>query len=136
MGLYLCVFRGDDELAGIDVGSYEDFERFREAARKLDRRVFRRFGTLRANVKPNTSWSRKEARRLAAELEVLGAALRGLPPQPFHAGSWQQEVAKERGLAPASLYDCFFDVDGEPLVDRLLALCRVAVEAREPILFQ
>ena len=136
MGLYLCVFCGDDELAGIDVGSYEDFERFREVARKLDRRVFRRFGTLRANVKPNTSWSRKEAERLAKELEVLGAELRDLPPQPFKPGTWQEEVAKERGRPPASLYDCFFDVDGEPLVERLIALCRVAVGAREPILFQ
>ena len=44
--------------------------------------------------------------------------------------------AAELGLAPASLAECFFDFDGLPLFDRLLALCRVAVEAREPILFQ
>lgn len=136
MGLYLCVFRGDDELEGVEVGSYEDFERLRDAARALDRRVFRRFGTLRANVKPNTAWSRREAARLASELGVLGEELRKLPPRPFPPGSWQEEIARERGLAPASLYDCFFDVDGEPLVERLLALCRVATEARLPILFQ
>ena len=136
MGLYLCVFRGDDELAGVDVGSYEDFERFRDAARALDRRVFRRFGILRANVKPNTSWSRREAERLADELEVFGIELKKLPPHAFAPGSWQEAVAQELGLTPASLYDCFFDVDGEPLVDRLRALCRVAVEARERILFQ
>ncbi len=136
MGLYLCVFRGDDELEGVEVGSYEDFERFRDAARALDRRVFRRFGTLRANIKPNTHWSRREVTRLAEELRALGAELRKLPPKPFQPGTWQEAVARERGLAPASLYDCFFDVDGEPLVERLLALCKVAVEAREPILFQ
>ena len=47
MGLYLCVFRDDEELLGVDVGSYDDFERFRDAARALDRRVFRRYGALR-----------------------------------------------------------------------------------------
>jgi hypothetical protein len=136
MGLYLCVFRGDDELAGVDVGSYEDFERFRDVARALDRRVFRRFGTLRANIKPNTHWSRREAAQLAKELGVLGAELRKRPATPFKPGSWQEEIAKERGLAPGSLHDCFFDFDGEPLVERLLGLCKVAVEARQPILFQ
>ena len=136
MGLYLCVFRGDDELEGLEVGSYEDFERFRDAARSLDRRVFRRFGTLRANVKPNTHWSHREAARLASELVALAAELRKLPPKPFPPGSWQEEIARERGLAPASLYDCFFDVDGEPLVERLLALCKVAVQAQQAILFQ
>ncbi len=136
MGLYLCVFRGDDELEGVDVGSYEDFERFREAARALDGRVFRRFGTLRANIKPNTSWSRREVARLTEELGVLGAELRKQPPTPFEPGSWQAEIAAERGLAPASLHDCFFDVDGEPLVERLLGLCRVATASRLSILFQ
>jgi hypothetical protein len=136
MGLYLCVFRGDDELEGVEVGSYEDFERFRDAARALDRRVFRRFGTLRANVKPNTAWSHREAARLAGELGALERELRKLPPRPFTPGSWQEQLARELGLSPASLYDCFFDVDGEPLVERILGLCRVSVEAREPILFQ
>jgi hypothetical protein len=136
MGLYLCVFRGDDELEGVEVGSYDDFERFREAARALDRRMFRRFGTLRANIKPNTAWSRREAARLGRELARLGAELKKLPPRPFPPESWQEQIAAERRLAPTSLYDCFFDVDGEPLVERLLGLCRVSVEAREPILFQ
>jgi hypothetical protein len=136
MGLYLCVFRGDEELEGVEVGSYDDFERFRDAARALDRRVLRKYGTLRATVKPNTSWSRREAARLARELTALGAELKKLPPRPLPAGSWQEEIARERGLSPASLYDCFFDVDGEPLVERMLALCRVSIEAGEPILFQ
>lgn len=136
MGLYLCVFRGDDELEGVEVGSYDDFERFRNAARALDRAVFRKFGTLRSNIKPNTVWSPREAVRLARELTALGAELRRLPPRPLPPGSWQEQLASERGLAPASLYDCFFDVDGEPLVERMLGLCRVSAQAREPVLFQ
>lgn len=31
MGLYLCVFEGDDELDGVEVGSYADFGAFRSA---------------------------------------------------------------------------------------------------------
>ena len=136
MGLYLCVFRGDEELEGVEVGGYDDFERFRVTARELDRRVFRRFSTLSAEVKPNTHWSPREAARLSRELAALGDELRKLPPRPFAQGSWQEQVSRELGRAPTSLYDCFIDVDGEPLVERLLGLCRVSTDAREPILFQ
>ena len=136
MGLYLCVFRDDEELLGVDVGSYDDFERFRNAARALDRRIFRRYGALRVNMSPTTHWTPREAARLAGELVHLREALRQAPARPFPPGSWQAARAAELGLAPASLAECFFDFDGVPLFDQLLALCRVAVEAREPILFQ
>ncbi len=136
MGLYLCVFREDEELLGVDVGSYDDFERFRDAARARDRRLFRRYGALRVNMSPTTHWSPREAARLAGELVHLREALRQAPAQPFPSGSWQAARAAELGLAPTSLAECFFDFDGGPLFDRLLELCRVAVEAREPILFQ
>lgn len=136
MGLYLCVFRGEEELAGVEVGSYEDFEAFRGEARAADGRIFRRFGTLRLAVSPTSAWSPRDAARLAKELTVLAGELRAKPPRPFAEGSWQAELARERGLAPATRYDCYFDVDGEPLVDRLLALCRLSVAEREPILFQ
>jgi hypothetical protein len=136
VGLYLCVFRDDEELFGIDVGSYDDWERFRGEARARDGRLFRRFGTLRVNVSPTTHWSPRDASRLAAELGRLHEALRREPPRPFRPGSWQAELAAERGLVPASLAECFFDVDGVPLFDGLAELCRLAVETREPILFQ
>ncbi len=137
MGLYLCVYRGEEELAGVDVGSYADWEAFRNEARALDkRRVFRRFGTLRVNVSPTLAWKPKAAAQLEKELADLGQELRRLPPRPPAEGTWQAEVARERGLQPRSLYDCYYDLEGEPLVDRLIALCRVAVETNEPILFQ
>jgi hypothetical protein len=136
MGLYLCVFREDEELFGIDVGSYDDWERFRGEARARDGRVFRRYGTLRVHVSPTTHWSPRDAARLAGELDRLRKALRREPPRPFPPGSWQAELAAERGLAPASLAECFFDVDGVPLFDGLAELCRLALETRQPILFQ
>jgi hypothetical protein len=136
VGLYLCVFRDDEELFGIDVGSYDDFEKFRDTARARDGRVFRRYGALRMHVSPTAHWSPRDAARLAAELGRLREALRREPPRPFPPGSWQAELAAERGLAPASLADCFFDVDGVSLFDGLLELCRLALEAKQPILFQ
>ncbi|GEJ56795.1 hypothetical protein [Anaeromyxobacter diazotrophicus] len=136
MGLYLCVFRDDEELFGIDVGSYDDWERFRGEARARDGRIFRRYGALRVHVSPTTHWSPRDAARLAGELAHLREALRREPPRPLPPGSWQAELAAERGLAPATLADCFFDVDGVPLFDGLAELCRLAVETRQPILFQ
>lgn len=136
MGLYLCVFRGEEELDGIDVGSYDDFERFRNEARSRDGRVFHRYGTLRMAVTPTRHWSPRAAARLADELTALRELLRREPPRPLPPGSWQAQLAAERGLAPASLADCYFDVDGASLFDRMLELCRLAVEARQPILFQ
>jgi hypothetical protein len=136
MGLYLCVFRGEEELLGFDAGSYDDFEQFRNAARALDRRVFRRFGTLRINISPTSHWSARAAARLARELALLREELRRRPPRPLPPGSWQERVARDAGLAPASLEACFFDVDGVPLIDRLLELCKLSVETGEPILFQ
>jgi hypothetical protein len=49
---------------------------------------------------------------------------------------WQRKVAREFGLTRATLFDCFFDVDGEPFFDRLAQLCRVAIEQGRPIIFQ
>lgn len=137
MGLYLCVFRGEEELAGFDAGGYDDFERFRDEARALDpRRLFRRFGTLRVKITPTTAWSPREAARLARELEDLAAELRRLPPRPLPADGWQAELARELGISPASRYESYFDVDGRPLVEGLLELCRRAVAEKAPILFQ
>jgi hypothetical protein len=41
-----------------------------------------------------------------------------LSPVPFNS-SWQREVAKTMGIVPKNMLDCFFDVDGEPLIMRL-----------------
>ena len=35
MGLYLCVFDEDEELEGVEVGSYSDFEFFRSSVTEL-----------------------------------------------------------------------------------------------------
>ncbi len=58
-----------------------------------------------------------------------------LPPVAFPSG-WQETVAKQLGLQPVSLLQCFIDVDGEPLIDRLVGLCREAQRIQRDIWFQ
>jgi hypothetical protein len=140
MGLYLCVFdRGgdDEELEGVDVGSYEDFGRLRSTvAQSLEPDGWAtRFPVLMSHPDSDRQWSPQEAANLERELRTIAAELSRLPAQPMPPG-WQSDVAREVGIEPASLRDCFFDVDGEPLLDRLIELARTAVEADAPIWFQ
>jgi hypothetical protein len=69
------------------------------------------------------------------ELRYIRAGLAQLPPVPFPAG-WQAEVSRLQGLRTGSLAACFIDVDGEPLIERLLELTRVAQRESLPIHFQ
>ena len=80
-------------------------------------------------------WTPEECDRLQAELDRISQAFLALPPIPLKE-LWQLDVAKTVGLKPKTLSDCFFDVDGEPLMARLAGLCQIAIERRQPILFQ
>jgi Immunity protein 70 len=139
MGLYLCVFAGgglDEELDGVEVGSYDDFDRFRRAVNELEPGGWgSRFPVLMLHEDSDGRWSPDEAISLEMELLTIGEEMEKLAPQGFPAG-WQADVAKQFGLSPKSLRDCFIDVDGEPLIDRLLELARLAGRERLPILFQ
>jgi hypothetical protein len=59
-----------------------------------------------------------------------------VPPLDLKTGSWQSVIAKSLGLAPTNLYESLFDVDGEPLLERLSNLVRVARMHAKEILFQ
>jgi hypothetical protein len=137
MGLYLCVFDGDDELDGVDVGSYSDFDFFR--ATILDQieegRVGARFPTLMLHSDCDGEWDPPACVALENELLAISDAFRKADPIGFTA-DWQRSVAKILALKPTTLYDCFIDVDGEPLLERLIGLCRLANERGQPILFQ
>ena len=137
MGLYLCVFEGDKELDGVVVGTYMDFDVFRTAVvNRLENRIpGSRYPTLILHSDCDGEWTVEQCRELEKELQALGAAFRGLPPSDFNA-DWQKGVAKVLGLHPQNLYESFIDVDGEPLIERLLTLCRLAQEHGQPILFQ
>lgn len=137
MGLYLCVFEGDDEVEGVEVGSYEDFGALRKLiAEQLeggDRGS--RFPVLMLHSDCDGEWSVDEASRLAAELRDIRGELERLPPTET-ARAWQLAIMQKQGLQPRNLAECFIDVDGEPLFERLLDLCKAAQQSQEPILFQ
>jgi hypothetical protein len=142
MGLYLCVFAGpaggsDEELDGVEVGSYADFGAFREAvAGRLEPGGWgSRFPLLMGHDDADGEWSAGQAGELAEELRAIRAGFEALPPDGFGA-PWQARLARDLGWQPASLAGCFLDVDGEPLLDRLIELAETAARAARPISFQ
>jgi hypothetical protein len=137
MGLYLCVFDGDDDVAGVDVGAYSDFDHFRETiANALEsRRPGSRFPTLMLHSDCDGEWSVDECNKLVQELNQLSRDAAQLSPVPFR-DNWQSSVADREGLRPKSLLESFIDVDGECLVERLAGLCSIAIERGLPITFQ
>lgn len=136
MGLYLCIFDGDEEMEGLEVGSYGDFEVFRKCVRERleggDNGA--RFPTLMTHSDCDGEWSASDAKLLAVELETIEREFNELPPTAL--SGWQRSVASSLGLSPRNLSECFFDVDGEPLFERLRGLCASSVERGLPILFQ
>lgn len=137
MGLYLCIFDGDEELEGIEVGSYTDFGAFRSAVEThIEEGVEgSQCPTLMLHSDCDGLWSPEESALLKGELATITQTFMQLPPEPLGNG-WKPEVAKVFGLRPANLYECFFDVDGVPLLDRLMGLVRISVDRNLPILFQ
>ncbi len=137
MGLYLCVFDNDDEIEGVDVGSYSDFDFFRSSVTELLEGGIagNKFPTLIIHSDSDGEWSLTECESLRHELIAISSEFQQLPGIQFRA-EWQQQVGKSLGLKPASLYESFIDVDGELLLDRLIRLCDVATERAMPILFQ
>jgi hypothetical protein len=121
----------------VDVGSYADFGTFRETvASVLENGVWgSRFPTLMFHSDCDGEWNPDDSGMLAKELEAIVVEFKKRPPTEF-AAEWQRKVAKQVGLRPVCLYDCFIDVDGEPLLDRLVNMAKLALHRDLPILFQ
>jgi hypothetical protein len=128
----------DEEIDGVEVGSYDDFHALRTTvAERLDGgRSASRFPVLMSHSDSDGEWSPQEAVELGVELRTIEEELAVLPAEGFPEGSWQAGVAKTTGAVPASLAECFIDVDGEALFGRLLGLVELAVERGCPISFQ
>jgi hypothetical protein len=137
LGLYLCVWDEVEEVDGVEVGSYVDYGRFIEKVVEHVEGGARgsRCPTLTLHSDCDGQWSPEECIQLRKELNQISQAFAALPPIPL-SELWQQMVAKTMGLQPKVLLDCFFDVDGEPLVARLVNLSQVAIDRGKPILFQ
>ena len=115
MGLYLAVFASDatdDELDGVEVGSYDDFNRFREAVhRRFETGSWGSlFPTLLGHSDADGVWTAAEAADLLVEVEAI---------------SRDVDFATE-----------FVDVDGVPLVSRLADLARLSSARGQNVWFQ
>ena len=138
MGLYLCVFDSDgEELRGVEVGLYRYFGMFRDtiAHAVKKRKIPSPMTTLLVHPDCDGIWSVKDCRCLLQELEEIKEYLLGEPPS--------QEIVEEKkdvfrfyGMTPKNLFECFVDSDCEPLVDRLIDLCQLAIREKRPIEFQ
>jgi len=138
MGLYLCIFDGDDEeIDGVEVGTYEDFGQLRDyIARELEAgRNGSRFPTLMLHSDCDGEWSAAECERLRDELAELANELKGRPALPF-VSVWQKDVARSIGHVPENAFESFLDVDGEPVIERLQGLVDTPRTRGLPILFQ
>jgi len=137
MGLYLCVFEGDDEIDGVEVGPYADFGELRDyVVRELEGgQTGAKFPTFILHSDCDGEWSVDDAIKLLAEMEEIISSMKTRKPVPF-ISEWQRKAAKNNGLTPKNAYECFVDVDGEFVLMRLHNLVRLAVERRLPILFQ
>lgn len=137
MGLYLCVFEGDDEIDGVEVGPYADFDRLRKyVTKELEGgQSGSRFPTFILHSDCDGEWSVGECAKLEIELSAIEEDMRKLPPVEF-VSDWQSDVAKSHGLSPANAVESFIDVDGETVLERIHRLVRLALGRGPTILFQ
>ena len=137
IGLYLCVFDGDEELEGVEVGLYADFDVVRQyVVNHLESgHAGVKFPTFILHSDCDGEWGYEECQRLKLELREISAALKQRPPLELGEG-WQKDVARSIGLTPRNAFESMIDVDGEFLFDRLEGLVEVALNHRLPILFQ
>lgn len=137
MGLYLCIFDGDDDVDGIEVGAYADYNALRDyIVRELESgKAGSRFPTFVLHSDCDGEWSVADCQRLQGELAEIAVGLQQRPAVAFPS-DWQKAVAKSVGLEPQNAFESFIDVDGEFLLERLQNLVKNALERRLPIVFQ
>ncbi|QEX18234.1 hypothetical protein FRZ44_35390 [Hypericibacter terrae] len=137
MGLYLCIFENDEDVGGVDVGSYSDFNVLRDfIVRELEtQRAGSRFPTLILHSDCDGEWSVADCEKLRGELAEIIRNLK-MRPTVQYASDWQRAVAKSCGLNPRNAFESFIDVDGEFLLQRIQELADLALQRQQPIIFQ
>jgi len=137
MGLYLCAFIDNEEMDGIEIGSYEYFGIFRDYV-----------NILIENCEPGSvcpklimhsdcdgEWSTQECKDLLKELSVIRDVFKKTDPQDAPI-EMKKDLFNHYKIKPNSLYDCFIDVDGKNMIERLAQLCLDVIAAETKILFQ
>lgn len=137
MSLYLCIFDNEEEIEGVEIGSYSDFNFFRDTVIAIveSGKAGSVCPVLINHSDCDGEWSVSEAIALDSELKVIEESFGKYPAIEFNS-PWKSDVAKMFGIKPKNLLDCFFDIDGEPLIERLRHLVKVSIKSNLPILFQ
>ena len=137
MGLYLCIFDGNEDVDGVEVGSYGDYNALRDyVVRELEGgKAGSRFPTFILHSDCDGEWGLADCDKLRGELVAVVADLKSRAAGGF-VSDWQKAVAKSIGLVPKNAFESFIDVDGEFLLERLQSLVDGAIKRRQPILFQ
>lgn len=137
MGLYLCIFDEDEEIDGVEVGSYGDYNALRDyIVRELEAgNAGSRFPTFVLHSDCDGEWSLAECEKLQGELSEIITAMKQRPATKF-VSDWQKTVANSIGLNPQNAFESFIDVDGELLLERFCSLITNALKRRLPVLFQ
>lgn len=137
MGLYLCIFNDEEEMEGVEVGSYGDYNFLRDyVVDELENgKPGSRFPMFILHSDCDGEWSAADCEKLYLEFGEIIQELKKRPIVPF-ISEWQKHVAKSAGIMPHNAFESFIDVDGEYLIDRLQNLAKAALEHQLPILFQ
>jgi Immunity protein 70 len=137
VGLYLCIFDDEEEVDGVEVGAYAEFDVLRDyIVEHVEGGDFgSRCPTFVLHSDCDGEWSVADCGSLRDELALIETEFKARPPVEFRA-DWQRVVARRVGLQPRDAFESFIDVDGEFLIARLQQLTRLAIERGLPILFQ
>lgn len=137
MGLYLCIFDGDEDIDGLEVGSYADYNALRDyVVREFEQgKAGSTFPTFVMHSDSDGEWSVEDCSKLRDELCAIVETMKTRPPVEF-SSEWQRAVAKSVGLVPQNAFESFIDVDGEFLLERLQNLVEKSIARQLPILFQ
>jgi hypothetical protein len=131
MGVRLYVENDKGELASVETETEDDFMYFRDSVHlALEAGQFgSRFPVLMKTFL--SSWEKEDAAALERELGEIHAAFRKLPAKPPD-GNWRAKLIRS-GRKPETLAEVYLDKEGAPLIERLLALARIARENGLPI---
>lgn len=139
MGLYLCVFDSmfENELEGVEIGSYDHFGYLRDTVEAtLENGDWgSRFPVFMNHSDCDGEWPVSDLESLRREIVLIQNEFSRYPPTNLKY-EWQRAIAKSRKIHSANLAECFIDIDGEPLFNRLLSIIDKAIMTSNPIIFQ
>lgn len=139
MGLNLCIIEDndeDEEIAAVDVGRYEHFRYFRNCITDFleSGEQGSRFPVLINHDETDGEWSPDECLKLKLELQEIESEF--LELIEMESPEIREEPSSTSVPGPSVVFQSFTDVEGTPLIERMIWLCDVAIEHQLPILFQ